>query len=264
MRRWTTVLVHRPGAVDGAASAQRGTPVAPFARRAHGRGGAHDPGLSRRRGALAFPSTRPSCARRSRRWRSDAGCTRRARSRPPTWSRRSAIWPPPSESWRRHRRRSTTPTACSSRPRCSSGSPTCRPCRAADSRTGRRWCASTARRRGRSERAGARAAVLSPPSGAACPSSAFGQTKVHDRLGPRSPDGHRRRRAPGQRRRGSGSCEELRAAGIPFIGVRGVVAGASHRRPRAHRTRSRPGCWRAEDAAGSALTLAAAIRSIEA
>lgn len=62
--------------------------------------------------------------------------------------------------------------------------------------------------------------------GRALPISAFGQTKVHDRLGL----DHRTAidvAVPPDSAEGQWLMKELRAAGIPFIGVRGVVPGAS-------------------------------------
>ena len=62
--------------------------------------------------------------------------------------------------------------------------------------------------------------------GRSLPISAFGQTKVHDQLGL----DHRTAvdvAVPPDSAEGQWLMRELRAAGIPFIGVRGVVPGAS-------------------------------------
>ena len=149
--------------------------------------------------------------------------------------------------------RSTRPTASSSRPRCSSGWPSCRPL----PRGGYEDPATLVRFNGTSPWS-----LKSVPALEQRFAAAFGRAC-------RSAPSDRRRSTTGSAsitgRRSTSPCtpdsaegrwlmQDLRQAGIPFIGVRGVVPGASTG-AHVHIGPDRPGCWCAEDAGEGALTL---------
>ena len=226
VRRWTAGARHRPGAVDGArVGPARHAAVAPFARRALGRGGAHDPGLSRRRGALH--SQHEASVREALAALEEGRRLHKAGALPAAYVEQAERDLAAAE-----RELDEAQKALDEADRL-----------LFEAALQQRLAVLPALPRGGFEdramlvrfNGAAPWSLKSVPAleqrfvaafGRALPISAFGQTKVHDRLGL----DHRTAidvAVPPDSAEGQWLMKDLRAAGIPFIGVRGVVAGAS-------------------------------------